>query len=144
MKVARLRAIYAYEGTEEHTLSLAVGDVVEVVVQGEPGKWWTGHLADASERVGVFPANYCEVIAEYRSRRVKMKKSDSEAILQIKARLFGSRQIHGEDDASTSVGSAAAGVQDEQEMGVQACDLHVEAKDEDEVKGAVVQDQDEG
>ena len=51
----RVRVLWPYEAQEEDELTLAVGDVVEVI--SSEGEWWLGKLGGCA---GTFPFNYVE------------------------------------------------------------------------------------
>jgi hypothetical protein len=54
----RCKVIYSYKENNNDELTLAVGDVIEVIGEVEEG-WWRGKLG---ARVGVFPSNFVEAI----------------------------------------------------------------------------------
>ncbi|KAL5289623.1 hypothetical protein ACFFRR_009591 [Megaselia abdita] len=54
----RCKAIYSYDQNKEDELTLAVGDVVEVLGEAEEG-WWQGQL---NGKKGVFPSNFVTLI----------------------------------------------------------------------------------
>jgi len=56
--VQRCKVVFSYQENNSDELSLAVGDIIEVLGEVEEG-WWRGKLKG---RVGVFPSNFVEVI----------------------------------------------------------------------------------
>lgn len=54
----RCKVIYSYTQQNEDELSLAVGNIIEVLGEVEEG-WWRGKLG---EKVGVFPSNFVEAL----------------------------------------------------------------------------------
>uniref|UniRef100_A0A336LZJ7 CSON006248 protein n=1 Tax=Culicoides sonorensis TaxID=179676 RepID=A0A336LZJ7_CULSO len=56
--VRRCKVVYSYQENNNDELSLAVGDIIEVLGEVEEG-WWRGKLGS---KIGVFPSNFVEVI----------------------------------------------------------------------------------
>ncbi|CAG8805741.1 4653_t:CDS:2, partial [Gigaspora rosea] len=57
---ASARVIYAYESADDNEMSLIEGEIIVGITQVDDG-WWQGESKDGS-RVGLFPANYVELI----------------------------------------------------------------------------------
>ena len=53
------RALYDYDADDDTEISFLPGDVITEIDQFDPG-WWTGKGPDG--KIGMFPANYVEVI----------------------------------------------------------------------------------
>lgn len=66
------RAIFSYHPAHEDELSLAIGDVIDVLGEIEEG-WWKGRLGDAE---GVFPSNFVEEIQPGKSHSKHSSKED--------------------------------------------------------------------
>lgn len=58
----RAKVLQDYEGGEENTISIAVGDVV-LVIDFADEEWWEGHIeGEGASNIGYFPATYVELI----------------------------------------------------------------------------------
>eukprot|EP01105_Mastigella_eilhardi_P016870 TRINITY_DN3864_c0_g1_i1.p1 TRINITY_DN3864_c0_g1~~TRINITY_DN3864_c0_g1_i1.p1 ORF type:complete len:1337 (+),score=349.06 TRINITY_DN3864_c0_g1_i1:53-4063(+) len=56
----RARALFDFNARDGTEINIRVGDLVNVLWEHESG-WWKGELSD---RVGLFPSNYCEIVDE--------------------------------------------------------------------------------
>eukprot|EP00818_Percolomonas_sp_WS_P000139 CAMPEP_0117447222 /NCGR_PEP_ID=MMETSP0759-20121206/6759_1 /TAXON_ID=63605 /ORGANISM="Percolomonas cosmopolitus, Strain WS" /LENGTH=1076 /DNA_ID=CAMNT_0005239541 /DNA_START=77 /DNA_END=3307 /DNA_ORIENTATION=+ len=60
-EVKRYKCIYPYEAQAEDELTIEEGDII-VLQQMDPSGWYCGNLEKDPSRLGLFPANYAELV----------------------------------------------------------------------------------
>lgn len=72
------RAVFSYHPAHDDELSLAVGDVIDVIGEVEEG-WWKGKVGDSE---GVFPSNFVVEIDPTKSHSKHSSKEDLTSVPQ--------------------------------------------------------------
>ena len=57
----KAKAVYSFAGGDDDELTLAVGDIVNVLGRAEDKGWWKGQLGN---KTGEFPSNYVVLMEE--------------------------------------------------------------------------------
>ncbi|KAI8925458.1 hypothetical protein BC831DRAFT_460948 [Entophlyctis helioformis] len=106
----RVKVVFDFDAEGPGELTIRVGEIVIVKAEIDDG-WWEGEIADGSGRTGMFPSNYCEVLAgppvpTRASRAPSMTSSDRAGIEAAGASMY--QQAAAANGVSISNGTAAA------------------------------------
>lgn len=87
-KLEFARAVYDFTSESQMELTLKKGDIVAIISKIDPatnttGQWWRGRLRDGT--MGMFPANYVEIIQKAGPENNNAALADATAVLTEKA-----------------------------------------------------------
>lgn len=101
-KIKRMKSLYDFQQPDKDwVLSFNKGEIIEVLEQNRnkevPNLWWQGK-SENSGKVGIFPANYCEIIELVEVQRVFVDRSKvSPFIISMQQLCFGKEKVEEED-----------------------------------------------
>lgn len=94
----RCKVVYSYTQANEDELSLAVGNIIEILGEVEEG-WWRGKLGD---KIGVFPSNFVVPISSspiLANKRPNSMKKDNRILHSSREDLISSSPSNLDKDA---------------------------------------------